>query len=207
MTDTDAAAFSERIKAMCAFVEARCTEDEIWAREASRFDPDPNQEGHTVPDLPEGMHWRWGYGDNWAEVAPDMSIDPQMGKLPDPDEWHQVTLVSVETWTWDHGNGTVWDMHEQVIDGSEVRTAAAGHIIRHDPARVLREVTAKRSRAAALLTYARKADEARESPDRFGDGNRGEILGMLMAHMHAVSADAEVWSGHPAYDATWRVGP
>ena len=203
----DTAAFNARIKTMCAFVQARCDEDEIWAREASRFSAEPDREGHTVPDLPNGMHWRWGYGDQWAEVVPDMSIDPQMNKLPDPDGWYSVTLVSVETWQWEHAHGRVWEMHEQVIDGSEVRTAAAGHIARHDPSRVLAEVTAKRSRATALLAYARKADEVRANPDRFGDGNRGEILGMLMAYMHAVCVDAEIWAQHSDYEPKWRVGP
>lgn len=81
------------------------------------------------------------------------------------------------------------------------------HIARHDPARTLREVAAKRSRVKELRRWAAKADDVRRHPDRYGGGLRGEILGSLMSYLHAVSVDAEIWSAHDAYDPGWRVGP
>lgn len=85
--------------------------------------------------------------------------------------------------------------------------AVMAHIARHDPARTLREIAAKRSRAKELLQWAAKADDTRQRPDHYDDGLRGEIFGFLMAYLHAVSVDGEIWSAHPAYDPAWRVGP
>jgi hypothetical protein len=85
--------------------------------------------------------------------------------------------------------------------------AIMAHIALHDPARTLREIAAKRSRVKELLRWAAKADDTRRRPDHYRAGLRGEILGSLMSYLHAVSADAEIWSEHPAYDPKWRVGP
>lgn len=188
MTDPNAAAFDERIKAMSAFIEARCDEDELWALEASREDDN---------SVPTGAHWQW-LTENDEVIEPD----PLTMEYMDDDESY-ASLRSTEHFPGRYGELPLFAIHS----AEQVRVTVGGHIIRHDPARALRDVAAKRSRAKELLRWAGKADEVRENPDRFGDGNRGEILGMLMAYMHAVSTDAEVWSEHPAYDAGWRVGP
>ena len=191
MTDTsddDTAAFNARIKTMAAFVQARCDEDQLWAVEASR---DGDQ------SVPTGAHWKW-FTENDQVVEPD----PLTMEYVDDDEPY-ASLRSVERFSSRYGELPLFAIHS----AEEVKVTVGGHIVRHDPARVLAEVAAKRSRVAALLAYARKADEIHANPDRFGDGNRGEILGMLMAYMHAVSVDAEIWAGHPEYEPSWRVGP
>ena len=165
-TDPDTAAFNARITAMCAFVQARCDEDQAAASAATKGP------------------WLLDEGDE----EPDHSLTLKGGPDQIPDVPGRETVVY---------SPHIWD--ETWPDFT--------HIARHDPARVLREVAAKRSRVAALLAYARKADEIHARPDRYGDGNRGEILGMLMAYMHAVCVDAEIWAGHPGYDPNWRVGP
>ena len=65
----------------------------------------------------------------------------------------------------------------------------AAHVVRHDPARVLREVEAKRkiiARYQASLDYDNAEDEAR-------CWLLGEIVGVL----------ASAWSDHPDYDPGW----
>lgn len=199
MTAPDAAAFNARVKAMAAFVQARCDEDEQWATEASR-------DGDRF--VSTGAHWQW-FTENDEVIEPD----PPTMEYVDDDERY-ASLRSVEHFPHhlnDHPKlrgrvGSDLPMFA-IHNAEEVKIAVGGHIIRHDPARALREVAAKRSRVKELLRWAAKADDAGAHPDRYGDGLRGETLGSLMSYMHAVSADAEIWSEHPAYDSTWRVGP
>lgn len=74
--------------------------------------------------------------------------------------------------------------------------ALAEHIVRHDPARVLREVASKRRR---LEDYRLAARAARTRPgfpgaDRLRDGCYGAVL-----------ADAAVYAGHPDYAHRWKL--
>lgn len=195
--ETDAAAFNDRINTMAAFVQARCDEDEMWAVEASRDDDNP------VPD--GGVHWQWVASEDDDIVTPDPATTDHVGD-DSGGYGRDVSLRSVEEWPVRSSPGRTLPQFA-IHTAEEVLPAVGGHIIRHDPSRVLREIKAKRSRATTLLTCAAKAEQVRANPDRYGDGNRGEILGMLMAYMHAVSADAEIWAAHPAYDPSWRVGP
>lgn len=129
-------------------LRAWLAEDELWALEASRFSAENNPErGWAVPEqIPGGMHWRWGYGENWDTFTPDVSISPVLNEVPEPNEWHHVTLASVETWEWRLESGTVSQMPERIIgDSDRIPTAAAGHIIRHDPARVLADIAGRRA--------------------------------------------------------------
>ena len=75
-------------------LRARLDEDELWAREASRFSAENSPErGWVVPEqIPGGMHWRWAYGENWDAFTPDVSISPVLNEVPEPNEWHHVTL-------------------------------------------------------------------------------------------------------------------
>lgn len=96
------------------------------------------------------MHWQWGYGENWEAFTPDASASPSLNEVPEPGEWHHVTLTSVETWQWRLESGPVTQMPQRIIgDSDTVPTAAAGHIVRHDPATVLADIAGKR----ALLDY------------------------------------------------------
>lgn len=87
--------------------------------------------------------------------------------------------------------------------GISLNAADAEHIARHDPARVLREVAAKR----AILEY------FLEPPDGFRTGNAEVISGAaigsgrgpgLLTVIEAIVLDlAAVWSDHPDYDPAW----
>lgn len=69
----------------------------------------------------------------------------------------------------------------------------AAHIARHDPARALREVEAKRKRLAAYTA-------ARAAADKHGDRYMAGVADGLAV---AVKDDASAWSDHPDYRAEW----
>lgn len=125
-----------------AFINARLDEDELSALAASapyRY----AAQGATVP--PGGVHWTWVVGENWTPVTVDPAADDTVGG---PDYYGcSVNLASVEEWRTegsDHG-WPVRTMPRTVANQMvEVDSSAAGHIVRHDPARALREVGAKR---------------------------------------------------------------
>lgn len=78
---------------------------------------------------------------------------------------------------------------DQWIDGTRL-TAVAAHIARHDPARVLREVEAKRKILNSWVSAA-TADRYSAGPepiDHFQDGLE-----------HALRLLATAWSDHPDY--------
>lgn len=120
---------------LIAFIEARLAEDELWAKAASAG---REPEDGTVPG---GVHWTWAVGDQWQPVEPD-PLEPYMGGHGG--EWSQpVVLRTVEEWQLDWG-GPDNTLPLKVAESEELRTADGAHIARHDPARVLREVEAKR---------------------------------------------------------------
>lgn len=79
----------------------------------------------------------------------------------------------------------------------------APHIARHDPARVLREVAAKRARLALMAEATAEMDRllADESAGRAG---HAMAIGRARAATMAVKHDAAVWDGHPGYRDEWR---
>lgn len=116
------------------FLRVRLNEDEQWALAASK--PCPYAEGHTrVPA--GGLHWRWGVGPDWDPVE----IDPAVQEFVDEDA-DSCVLLSVET--WQSTTSPNWVLPRRYGSVEEMDAAAAAHIVRHDPARVLREVEAKR---------------------------------------------------------------
>lgn len=82
----------------------------------------------------------------------------------------------------------------QVTGNGALTSPSATHIARHDPARVLREIAAKR---AILATYTAVAymDIADLEPE-FAYG-RAVGLGEAVRHL------ATIWSDHPDYQARW----
>lgn len=171
---------------LIAFIEARLAEDEQWARAASqpyRYAAD----GATAPA--DGVHWTWVVGENWTPVTVDPMVDDTVGG---PEHYGcRVNLASVEEWRTDasdHG-WPVRTMPRVVADEMvEVDSSAAGHIVRHDPARVLREVAAKRRLLAEASAYSPELEH----------GDNGEWAFDL-----AVRALASVWSDHPDYRPEW----
>ena len=82
-------------------------------------------------------------------------------------------------------------------DGSQVCLwdATADHIARHDPARVLADVAAKRAIVDGhkMLVWARGDDEA-----PFTLKDREYMLRCVLKRL------AAVWAGHPDYDERWK---
>jgi len=119
-----------------ARLRAQLDEDEAWARAACQAYPYA-----STGELPEGgVHWRWVAGDQRETVVPDPVADEFVGF-----DFGVVHLATVEEWptptTYRPGHSM-----PRIYDGGteEMDSSAAGHIIRHDPARVLADVGAKR---------------------------------------------------------------
>ncbi len=126
------------------WLRAQLDEDERWALACNR----PYEyavEGSTAPAA--GVHWRWVAGDHWETVTPDPVLDEFVAQ-----PGMSCNLATVEEWPVRTG----WLMPRTYAnDIIEMDSAAAGHIARWDPSRVLREVEAKRR----LIDYADQAHE------------------------------------------------
>lgn len=181
--EADAAAFNARINALAAFVQERCDEDELWAIEASRDDDNP------VPD--GGVHWQWVASEDDGIVTPDPATTDHVG---DDAEGYgrDVSLRSVEEWPVRSSPGRTLPQFA-IHTAEEVLPAVGGHIIRHDPARVLAEVAAKRALLAALEDNATANDF-----DDCGASAAREALDIARRHL------ASTWSEHPAFKPAWR---
>lgn len=93
--------------------------------------------------------------------------------------------------------------------------ASGRHIIRHSPARVLREVAAKRERlrlyleAQEALTEFLKDAPPQETPAnalsyRRERGKHQQLAQRFAAYEMSVRLDAAVHDGHPDFDERWR---
>jgi hypothetical protein len=137
---------------LVGWLRLQLDEDEAWARAASRA-YEYADEGSKPP--PDGVHWRWVAGENWDTVTPDPVATEFVAK-----PGYGCNLATVEEWpsTSRLDDGTVIRVHMMPLtyanDIVEMASAAAGHIIRWDPARVLREVAAKREIVARSALYA-----------------------------------------------------
>jgi Family of unknown function (DUF6221) len=93
-----------------------------------------------------------------------------------------------------------WDGDTGIIDdlgrvGSTGGRYAAEHIVRHDPARALREIQAMRAIAAL---YDCASVELSDSPDD------PKVWGWARAAHVAAHDIATIWSGHPDYRPEWK---
>jgi hypothetical protein len=121
-----------------------------------------------------------------------------------PRNWHQGD--ESDPWaSWDRDMIYMWppefhtpiesDKHWRGLQADDDHLAA--HIARHDPARVLREVTAKR----AIVT--RYAAVRRAFGDREG-GLWPDVTRREKSHAYATLCDlAGIWSDHPDYQDEW----
>ncbi len=115
-------------------LRAEIAQDELWALAASA--PRYPEDGPTVAG---GVHWTWAVGGNWDPVT----VDPTRSYVgEDAEGWPSVTLRTVEEWPLSWGNST---LPIALCEAEELRTGDGGHIVRHDPARVLRDVVAHRA--------------------------------------------------------------
>lgn len=113
-----------------AWLTAQLDEEEWWAREASRCEFDS-----PTPPPTGGVHWRWVDADSDEVLPLDPALDAMLA------EGGRVRMESAEEFE----TGSVGQLPAFAVSYcEEVRTVIAGHIVRHDPARVLREVAAKR---------------------------------------------------------------
>jgi hypothetical protein len=117
-------------------LRAEIAQDELWALAASA--PRYPEDGPTVAG---GVHWTWSTGGNWDPIA----VDPMASYVgQDGDGWPSVTLRTVEEWRLSYG-GPDNTLPIAICEAEELRTGDGGHIVRHDPARVLRDVVAHRA--------------------------------------------------------------
>ena len=100
---------------------------------------------------------------------------------------------------WEYRDTWVWCGPFEVADifGGADMEEIGGHIARHDPARVLREVTAKR------VIVTRYAAVRRAFDDREG-GLWPDVTRREKSHAYATLCDlAGIWSDHPDYQDEW----
>ena len=194
---------------LIAFITARLDEDEQWALAASA----PYRyavEGATVP--PGGVHWTWVTGDNWNPIPVDPVGEEYVGESGDGGH---VNLASVEEWpgrpwTLEDGSKVPSGMMRATVANSmtEVQSAPAGHIARHDPARVLREVAAKRRTLAALDQRRHFLDNTEWYGCRAIDGDDRPTgaacsCGRDDEVLKQQRLLAEVFADHPDYRQEW----
>jgi hypothetical protein len=160
-------------------------EDERWARAASQAYPYTAGEARVPPD---GVHWRWVTGDVWETAIPDPVVNEFVAE-----HGYSCWLVTVEEWP----SGTTGRPMPRSYANSivEMDSAAAGHIIRHDPARVLAEVAAKRR---ILDEYERAFERRRAHPDDMASA------GALLALHGAVKLLALPFADRPGFREEWR---
>lgn len=165
------------------FLNARLDEDAQWALTASA------PYGYAVgnPPVPEGgVHWTWVVGENWEPVTPDPAVDEF---LSIGDDW-SCNLATVEQWQSVNGKWMMRRTYAGTIQ--EMDPSAAGHIARHDPARVLREVAAKRQ---IIANEQDRVIEEGPLPERMRDSIETDVIALL----------ALPYADHPDYQEAWRV--
>jgi hypothetical protein len=172
---------------LLVFLRARLEEDERIARAASGRDDHPASE-------PERWHWECSEDD--GPLDPDLAIASGDEHL-EHGEHFRVGLRSVE----EYPAGSFGPLPHLVIDAEEVRPQDARHIARHDPARVLREVEAKR-----VILAGHRPDER----ERYWCGRcrivRDDNIWVGPAYpCSTLLALAAVYSDHPDYRAEWKV--
>ena len=123
----------------------RQIEDDLtWAREASRRGQGPHIE--------TGVHWQWETSDDRV-VTPEPGTEEFVGES----EGSQVDLRSREEFATRH----VGAMPQfAVCQAVEIPSAVGGHIIRHDPARVIADLTARRRTVQRCIEQASHGNPA-----------------------------------------------
>lgn len=135
---------------LIARLRAAIAEDEQWALACNR-PYEHADKGAAAPAT--GVHWRWVTGENWDTVQPDPVT---MDFVEGPDGSWRANLATVEEWpstTRLHGDNVHSTLMPRTYSSGieEMDPSAAGHIIRHDPARVLRRVRWHRELLALLV--------------------------------------------------------
>ncbi|MCD0446328.1 DUF6221 family protein [Glycomyces sp. A-F 0318] len=119
-----------------AFVRARIEEDAAWARACSVPPAEDDAE------IPAGVHWEWTTAPEGTAVRlPTLPFDDVGASLKAPGTL--VWLSTKEKWPREDEDGT-YEASGAYAEGIHLMdAAAAAHIARHHPARVLLEAQAK----------------------------------------------------------------
>lgn len=160
------------------FIEARIAEDEATARAAL----DPKR---------PGTHWQW-VNDETDEPIGDLDEDSAISGL---------SLRTVEEFASDLPAAWVGDglLPAFVIHtAEEVIPGAGDHIARHDPARVLREVAAKRAILADIVSAMNGMDLQINSEWGVGPMDPADYESVALLRLLALP-----YSDHPDYDQSW----
>lgn len=179
------------------FLEARLAEDAWWARNAGgRF-------GNTPPET--GEHWHWVESRGDTPVTPDPTVGEHLDEAG-TGEWRALALRSVEHYPIENA---AYELPSFIIStAEEVNTVAAGHITRHDPARVLRDVEAKRrllhvhAREHACLNLTGRGDTSTVDSrpwELWEEWDTREMDGVCLV----LRLLALPYSDHPDYDPSW----
>lgn len=163
---------------LVAFVRARLDEDEETAKAAARSGNQFTEAGDHDP------RWQRMTGHNGGEIRDMCSYAGHEAQERRDGRPHGCVVV------FDEG-----------APGPE----QAAHIARHDPARALREVAAKRE----LITFA--PENAAAIDGEWGDGHEAAEIAAGLCADHGMEAANEilgplaaVWSDHPDYRPEWK---
>lgn len=104
----------------------RIEQDILWATEASRSEK---------AFAEDGVHWQWVN----PETDQPLVLNPMVSKfIGGNEDVFRVSLRSVEEWPAEHVEGTLPQFSLYGVE--EVPVSVGGHIVRHDPARVLADL-------------------------------------------------------------------
>lgn len=164
-------------------------EDEWWAKDASRRD-----DGEGAPG---GVHWQWECNQHDQPAGMDPALD-ELLRCPVDEDCFSFGLRSVE----DFPTGSVGPLPVFSVPYAEEQPVApAGHIVRHDPARVLAQVAAHR---AILEQYEQARARLRDAPawDRWLNEGAGEAV--VEALEHTVRHLATMYADRDGWREEWR---
>ncbi|MFI8865331.1 DUF6221 family protein [Streptomyces sp. NPDC053707] len=168
---------------LVTFLRARLDEDDLWATEASR-----TAGSDQIPD--GGDHWGWTADDTDTCLTPVPSNESTLG--------YEVETCYATLCSYDDADSSplseLTSPAQFILHAKKVPSAAAGHIIRHDPARVLREVEAKRRLLDVVLPDILSGDSAIEG-EWMGESDMAGDLARTLALPYA---------DHPDYRDDWR---
>jgi hypothetical protein len=159
------------------FLRQRLNEEEGWARTVG---------GNTVVGEPG----RWTAspdGDRWAPSRTDCEVELLVALRPDAPQTHDGLADFTGGY---YGQIAIWS-DDGDVDLDQTALPLARFIARHDPARVLADVQAKR---AILRQY-----EEAVRVQRFGEG---QVVLALASVVHAL---VQQFADHPAFDKAWLI--
>lgn len=143
------------------------------------------------------MHWQWVDPETDDVLTVDPGRDEYVGG-----QAFVGSLRSREAWPTTSGVGDLPQF--AVSHAEEVPSAVGGHIARHDPARVLREVDAKRRLIRTVFVYEAKIDGEWGDCHSADEIEAGLCLETDPDEIEALRLLALSYSDHPDFQESWR---